>query len=46
MSAAGNILIIGAGPAGTRAAEVLVGQGLRPILVDEAPASGGQVYRR
>ncbi len=46
MSAAGNILIIGAGPAGTRAAEVLTGHGLRPILVDEAPDSGGQIYRR
>jgi len=41
-----NILIIGAGPAGTRAAEVLAGQGIRFIVVDEAPASGGQVYRR
>ena len=46
MSDDDTILIIGAGPAGTRAAEVLTGQGLRPILVDEAPASGGQVYRR
>ena len=46
MSGEGDILIIGAGPAGTRAAEALVGQGLRPIVVDEAPASGGQVYRR
>ena len=46
MSAAGSILIIGAGPAGTRAAEVLTGHGLRPILVDEAPDSGGQIYRR
>ncbi len=46
MSGAENILIIGAGPAGTRAAEVLARHGLRPIVVDEAPASGGQVYRR
>ncbi|MEE8173440.1 MAG: FAD-dependent oxidoreductase, partial [Alphaproteobacteria bacterium] len=46
MSAENSILIVGAGPAGTRAAEVLAGRGLRPIVVDEAPASGGQVYRR
>ncbi|MDA0230822.1 MAG: FAD/NAD(P)-binding oxidoreductase [Proteobacteria bacterium] len=46
MSSTENILIIGAGPAGTRAAEILVRQGLRPIVVDDAPASGGQVYRR
>lgn len=46
MSDGDNILIIGAGPAGTRAAEVLVRHGLTPIVVDEAPASGGQVYRR
>jgi NADPH-dependent 2,4-dienoyl-CoA reductase/sulfur reductase-like enzyme len=46
MSGAGAILIIGAGPAGTRAAEVLTGHGLRPVVVDEAPASGGQIYRR
>lgn len=46
MSAEQKILIVGAGPAGTRAAEVLVGHGLRPIVVDEAPASGGQIYRR
>ena len=46
MSNEENILIIGAGPAGTRAAEVLAGQGIRFIVVDEAPASGGQVYRR
>jgi NADPH-dependent 2,4-dienoyl-CoA reductase/sulfur reductase-like enzyme len=46
MSAEQKILVIGAGPAGTRAAEVLVGHGLRPIVVDEAPASGGQIYRR
>lgn len=46
MSNEENILIIGAGPAGTRAAEVLAGQGLQFTVVDEAPASGGQVYRR
>jgi len=41
-----RIVIVGAGPAGVRAAEVLVGAGLRPTIVDEAPASGGQIFRR
>ena len=40
------IVIVGAGPAGVRAAQTLVGQGLRPIVIDEAPQSGGQIYRR
>ncbi len=41
-----RVVIVGAGPAGVRAAETLVGQGLRPVVIDEAPASGGQIYRR
>jgi NADPH-dependent 2,4-dienoyl-CoA reductase/sulfur reductase-like enzyme len=40
------VVIVGAGPAGTRAAETLARAGLRPVVVDEAPASGGQIYRR
>jgi len=44
--AAERIVIVGAGPAGVRAAETLVAAGLRPIVLDEAPASGGQIYRR
>lgn len=39
-------VIIGAGPAGIRAAATLVAAGLRPIVVDEAPRSGGQIYRQ
>jgi NADPH-dependent 2,4-dienoyl-CoA reductase/sulfur reductase-like enzyme len=39
-------LIVGAGPAGIRAAEVLAKAGIRPILVDEAPLGGGQIYRQ
>lgn len=39
-------LVVGAGPAGVRAAETLVKAGLRPLVVDEAPACGGQIYRR
>ncbi len=41
-----TVLIVGAGPAGTRAAETLVAHGLAPILVDEAARGGGQIYRR
>ncbi|KRE17495.1 FAD/NAD(P)-binding oxidoreductase [Bosea sp. Root381] len=39
-------LIVGAGPAGIRAAQALVAVGLRPLVVDEAPACGGQIYRQ
>lgn len=39
-------VIIGAGPAGLRAAAALVNAGLRPVLLDESPASGGQIYRQ
>jgi NADPH-dependent 2,4-dienoyl-CoA reductase/sulfur reductase-like enzyme len=41
-----TVAIVGAGPAGLRAAEVLVSAGLRPVLVDESPRVGGQVYRQ
>ena len=41
-----RIVIIGAGPAGIRAAEALARHGVRPILVDEAPRGGGQIYRQ
>ena len=41
-----RVLIVGAGPAGIRAAATLVAAGLRPVVVDEAPRSGGQIYRR
>lgn len=41
-----SIVIVGAGPAGTRAVEILVGAGLRPIVIDEAPENGGRIYQR
>ena len=41
-----RIVIVGAGPAGIRAAEVLARHRLRPILIDEGPKSGGQIYRQ
>ena len=40
------VAIVGAGPAGLRAAEQLVAAGLRPVLIDEAPRVGGQIYRQ
>src|SRR6185369_8726278 len=39
-------IVIGAGPAGMRAAATLAAAGLAPIVIDEAPRSGGQIYRR
>ncbi|TQS70783.1 NAD(P)/FAD-dependent oxidoreductase [Rhodobacteraceae bacterium] len=41
-----TVLIVGAGPAGIRAAQMLVQAGLHPVVVDEAARAGGQVYRR
>ena len=41
-----RVVIVGAGPAGTRAAEALVRAGLRPVVIDEGDRSGGQIYRR
>jgi hydrogen cyanide synthase HcnB len=41
-----EIVIVGAGPAGVRAAERLVRAGHRPVVIDENAAAGGQIYRR
>jgi NADPH-dependent 2,4-dienoyl-CoA reductase/sulfur reductase-like enzyme len=41
-----HVVIVGAGPAGVRAAQTLVAHGLRPVVVDESSRSGGQIYRR
>jgi NADPH-dependent 2,4-dienoyl-CoA reductase/sulfur reductase-like enzyme len=46
MSAVLQPVIVGAGPAGVRAAQTLVAHGLRPIVIDEAPRWGGQIYRQ
>ncbi|QEX17038.1 FAD/NAD(P)-binding oxidoreductase [Hypericibacter terrae] len=43
---AGRMVIVGAGPAGTRAALTLARYGLKPTILDEAPRNGGQIYRR
>ena len=41
-----RVLVVGAGPAGVRAAEALIAGGIRPVVVDESPRCGGQIYRR
>lgn len=41
-----KVVIVGAGPAGIRAAEVLVQAGIRPAVIDEGLKGGGQIYRR
>ncbi|WIW90180.1 FAD/NAD(P)-binding oxidoreductase (plasmid) [Sphingobium sp. V4] len=41
-----RIIIVGAGPAGTRAAQACVAAGLRPVVIDEGRRDGGQIYRR
>ncbi|MDO7836777.1 FAD/NAD(P)-binding oxidoreductase [Sphingobium sp. HBC34] len=41
-----RIIIVGAGPAGTRAAQACVAAGLQPIVLDEGRHAGGQIYRR
>jgi len=40
------VAVIGAGPAGLRAAQALAEAGLRPVLIDESPEPGGQIYRK
>jgi NADPH-dependent 2,4-dienoyl-CoA reductase/sulfur reductase-like enzyme len=46
MKASPRIVIVGAGPAGVRAAQALVECGVRPIVIDEGQRDGGQIYRR
>ena len=41
-----RVVIVGAGPAGTRCAETLVAAGFKPVLIDENRRDGGQIYRR
>lgn len=40
------VAVVGAGPAGLRAAGMLAVAGLRPIVIDEGARGGGQIYRR
>ncbi|TGV95426.1 FAD-dependent oxidoreductase, partial [Mesorhizobium sp. M2D.F.Ca.ET.145.01.1.1] len=41
-----KVVIVGAGPAGIRAAATLVEAGLHPMVIDEGHRAGGQIYRR
>jgi NADPH-dependent 2,4-dienoyl-CoA reductase/sulfur reductase-like enzyme len=41
-----RVIVVGAGPAGVRAAEALVQAGVKPIVIDEGRRDGGQIYRR
>lgn len=41
-----RVVVVGAGPAGTRAAERFAKAGLRPVVIDEGERQGGQIYRR
>ncbi len=40
-----RVVIVGAGPAGVRAAEVLIGVGIRPVLIDIGADIGGRERR-
>lgn len=41
-----KVAIVGAGPAGIRAAHTLLEHGVRACLIDEGLRGGGQIYRR
>jgi NADPH-dependent 2,4-dienoyl-CoA reductase/sulfur reductase-like enzyme len=41
-----STVIVGAGPAGIRAAQTLLHYGIQPLLLDEGLRGGGQIYRR
>lgn len=41
-----RVIVVGAGPAGVRAAQALATAGVRPLVIDEGRRDGGQIYRR
>ena len=41
-----RVAVVGAGPAGMRAALALLAHGIRPTVIDEGARAGGQIYRR
>jgi NADPH-dependent 2,4-dienoyl-CoA reductase/sulfur reductase-like enzyme len=45
MTENGDLVVIGAGPAGMAAAEEASAHGLRVVVLDEQPEPGGQIYR-
>ncbi|MFJ4454723.1 FAD-dependent oxidoreductase [Pseudomonas sp. NPDC089392] len=44
--ATARVVIVGAGPAGTRCAQTLLDAGIKPVVIDENRRDGGQIYRR
>lgn len=40
-----DLVILGAGPAGLAAAATALEHGITPLVIDEQPAAGGQIYR-
>lgn len=46
VESAPSMVVVGAGPAGVRAAQTLLRHGVRPVIVDEAAFPGGQIYRQ
>ncbi|MBV8839884.1 MAG: FAD-dependent oxidoreductase [Alphaproteobacteria bacterium] len=41
-----KVAIVGAGPAGIAAADVLAAHGVAPVVIDEGRHAGGQIYRQ
>jgi NADPH-dependent 2,4-dienoyl-CoA reductase/sulfur reductase-like enzyme len=41
-----DIVVIGAGPAGLRATQIALAEGMRVALIDDNPRPGGQVWRQ
>jgi NADPH-dependent 2,4-dienoyl-CoA reductase/sulfur reductase-like enzyme len=41
----GDVVIVGAGPAGLVAAQTVLAGGLRPVIIDDNPNPGGQIWR-
>ena len=41
-----RVIVVGAGPAGVRAAATLVAAGITPTVIEEGRRDGGQIYRR
>jgi NADPH-dependent 2,4-dienoyl-CoA reductase/sulfur reductase-like enzyme len=41
-----RLIVVGAGPAGVRAAQTLVAAGFAPTLIDESREGGGRIYAR
>lgn len=41
-----RVAIVGAGPAGIAAADILAAHGVAPVVIDEGRRAGGQIYRQ